>query len=181
MKKKQILNLSRILGRMKQVKRTGWIRHKVINPESDAEHSYSLAMLIMLFAPANLDKLKCLQLALIHDLPEIYCGDITPGELDLEKKSELEKNAMKMVVKDLELPLLQDLFTEYEQHSSPEAQFVWVMDRLDNVFTARMYQDTQRIQLVQEFADSAFERLYYLKDTELRAELSKIMTALTEK
>ena len=181
MKKKQILNLARILGSMKQVKRTGWIRRRVINPESDAEHSYSLAMLVMLFAPANLDKLKCLQLALIHDLPEIYCGDITPGELDLAKKAELEKNAMAMVVRDLDLPQLQELFDEYENHTTPDAQFVWVMDRLDNVFTARMYQNTLRIQLVQEFADSAFERLYYLKDAELRAELDKVLAVLAQR
>jgi putative hydrolase of HD superfamily len=135
----------------------------------------------MLFAPAYLDKLKCLQLALVHDLPEIYCGDITPSELDPVKKQALEKSAMAMVVKNLGVSQLQELFEEYERHETPEAQFVWVMDRLDNVFTARMYQDTQRIQLVQEFADSAFERLYYLKDAELRDELDKVLAALYKK
>ena len=175
------MNLAKVLGSMKTVRRTGWVRRNVRNPESDAEHSYSLAMLVMLFAPAKLDKLKCLQLALIHDLPEIYCGDIIPGELDPQKKHDLEKSAMAMVVRNLGLPQLQELFEEYEQHTTPEAQFVWVMDRLDNVFTARMYEDTQRIQLVQEFADSAFERLYYLKDAELRNELDKVLTALTKK
>ena len=181
MKKKQILNLALILGKMKHIKRTGWIRRRVINPESDAEHSFSLAMLVMLFAPDNLDKLKCLQLALIHDFPEIYCGDILPGEMDFDKKAELEKNAMAMVVRDLDIPLLQELFEEYEQHKTPEAQFVWVLDRLDNVFTARMYQDTQRLQIVQEFADSALERLYYLSDAELRIELDKVLDTLTKK
>lgn len=181
MNKKQILNLAKVLGSMKQVKRTGWVRRRVTNPESDAEHSFSLAVLVMLFAPANLDKLKCLQLALIHDLPEIYCGDVVPGELDPEKKAALEKSAMGMIVRNLDLPQLRELFEEFEQHETPEAQFVWVMDRLDNVFTARMYEDTLRIQLVKEFGDSAFERLYYLKDTELRAELDKVLAALVQK
>ena len=166
---------------MKQVKRTGWVRRNISNPESDAEHSFSLAMLVMLFAPNNLDRLKCLQLALIHDLPEIYCGDIIPGELDPVKKQALEKSAMAMVVRELKLPQLQELFEEFEQHETPEAQFVWVLDRLDNVFTARMYEDTRRVQLVQEFADSAFERLYYLNDKDLRAELDKVLAALTKK
>ena len=180
MKKEQILNLAKVLGRMKQLKRTGWIRRRVNNPESDAEHSFSLAMLVMLFAPEKLNRLKCLQLALIHDLPEIYCGDITPGELDPVKKQELEKSAMAKVVRDLNLSQLQELFEEYEQHQTPEALFVWVLDRIDNVFTARMYEDTLHIPLVKEFADSAFERLSYLEDAELRAELDKMLAALTE-
>lgn len=180
MKKEQILNLAKVLGRMKQLKRTGWIRRRVNNPESDAEHSFSLAMLVMLFAPEKLNRLKCLQLALIHDLPEIYCGDITPGELDPVKKQALEKSAMAKVVRDLNLSQLQELFEEYEQHQTPEALFVWVLDRIDNVFTARMYEDKFHIPLVKEFADSAFERLSYLEDVELRAELDKMLAALTE-
>ena len=55
------------------------------------------------------------------------------------------------------------------------------MDRIDNVFTARMYEDTQRIQLVEEFSATALERLYYLKNAELRAELDKVLAALVQK
>jgi putative hydrolase of HD superfamily len=178
MKKEQVLNLADVLGRMKRIKRTGWMRRSVMYPESDADHSYSLAMLVMLLAPARLDKLKCLQLALIHDLPEILCGDIVPGEMDIKEKSELEQSAMKTIVKSLGVPQLQELFDEYEQHQTPEAQFVWVLDRLDNVFTARFYQNTMHIGLVREFCESALERLYYLDDTELRDELDKVMSAL---
>ena len=178
MKKEQVLNLADVLGRMKRVKRTGWMKRMVMNPESDADHSYSLAMLVMLFAPARLDKQKCLELALVHDLPEILCGDIVPGEMDGKAKSELEQSAMKTIVRNLGVPQLQELFDEYEQHQTPEAQFVWVLDRLDNVFTARFYQNTMRIGLVNEFSESALERLYYLNDTELRAELDKILSAL---
>ena len=101
MKKTEILNLADILGRMKKLKRTGWVKRKVINPETDAEHSYSLAMLVMLFAPARLDRFKCLQLALIHDLPEVFCGDFVPGEIELKEKEKLENAAIKKVVSRL--------------------------------------------------------------------------------
>ena len=178
MNKDQVLSLADVLGRMKRTKRVGWMKRTVMNPESDADHSYSLAMLVMLFAPAHLDKLKCLQLALIHDLPEILCGDIVPGEMDDKAKADLEQSAMKQIVEGLGRPQLQELFDEYEQHSTDEAKFVWVLDRIDNVFTARFYQNTLRIGLVKEFSESAWERLYYLNDTELREELDKVLSAL---
>ncbi len=181
MKKIEILKLADILGRMKNVKRIGWMRHTVACPESDADHSFSLAMLIMLFAPKKLDKLKCLQLALVHDLPEIICGDMVPGEMDVQKKSDLELDAMRTVAQEAGKPELLELFKEYEQRNTPEAKFVWVMDRIDNVFTARFYEDTLKIGLVKEFGMSVFERLSYLEDTELRCELDKILNTLMEK
>ena len=181
MKKTEILNLADILGRMKKLKRTGWVKRKVINPETDAEHSYSLAMLVMLFAPARLDRFKCLQLALIHDLPEVFCGDFVPGEIELKEKEKLENAAIKKVVSRLNKPELQLLFDEYNQHQTQEAKFVWVLDRLDNVFTARFYEDTLRVNLVREFGESAYERLYYLDDVELRTELDKVLSELLKK
>ena len=181
MKKNEVLNLAKILGRMKELKRTGWVKRKVLYPETDAEHSYSLAMLVMLFAPKKLARYTCMQLALIHDLPEVVCGDFAPGEIEPEQKAELENSAMKMVVSKLKMPELQELFDEYNQHQTPEAKFVWVLDRLDNVFTARFYQDTQKIKLVREFGESTLERLYYLDDAELRTELDNILSALMKK
>lgn len=181
MKKTEILNLADILGRMKRVKRTGWLKRRVPTPETDAEHSYSLAMLVMMFAPSYLDRYRCMQLALIHDLPEVFCGDFAPGEIAPEEKEKLEDSAMDMVVSRLNKPELRELFHEYNQLTSPEAKFVWALDRLDNVFTARFYEDNHRIALVREFAESAYERLYYLDDIALRTELDKILSALLKK
>jgi len=180
-KEQEILNLADVLGRMKRVKRTGWMRRMVMNPESDADHTFSLAMLVMLFAPARLDRLKCLQLALVHDLPEAYCGDFAPDDIALKEKADIENVAMKLMASKLNLPQLQELFDEYNRHETPESQFVWVLDRIDNVFTARHYEDTLKIGLVREFAESAYERLYYLSDAELRAELDGLLSVLTKK
>lgn len=180
MNKKQILKLAETLGNMKTLKRQGWIRRKVKNPESDADHSYSLAMLVMLLAPKNLNLFKCMQLALIHDLPEVYCGDVVPGELDPQKKINLETKAMQKVAQDLECPQLNELFMEYEERTTPEARFVWVLDRLDNVFTAKNYEDAVHTGLVEEFAASAQERINCLEDNSLREYLEEILKTLAE-
>ena len=172
------MNLVNILGRMKSLKRTGWIKRQVENPESDADHSYSLSLLVLLLAPKNLDLLKCLKLALVHDLPEAFCGDFIPGELLPEEKATLEKSAMQKIAADLKAPELAVLFEEYEQRNTPEAEFVRSLDSLDNVFTARFYEDKSKSLLTDEFATSALPRINNLKDEILRDKLLEILKVL---
>jgi putative hydrolase of HD superfamily len=179
MEKKQVLNLADLLGRMKMLKRAGWVKRRVDNPESDADHSYSLALLTLLLAPKELDLLKCLKLALIHDLPEAFCGDFIPGELEPSEKAKLERSAMQKVCSDIDCPELMDLFEEYEQNSTPEAQFVKTLDRLDNVFTARFYERKFNLSLIDEFAASALPRISNMKDKALSKKLQQILKALS--
>ncbi|MBQ8481715.1 MAG: HD domain-containing protein [Alphaproteobacteria bacterium] len=178
MEKKQVQNLVNLIGRMKSLKRAGWVKRHVKSPESDADHSYSLALLALLLAPDNLDLLKCLKLALIHDLPEAFCGDFIPGEIEPQEKAKLETSAMQKVVDDIKHPELMKLFEEYQQHSTPEAEFVWTLDRLDNVFTARFYEDRYCNSLTDEFAAATLPRIESLKDKNLGETLQKILKAL---
>lgn len=178
MKSQQVKNLVSVLGKMKNLRRTGWVNRNVKNPESDADHSFSLAFLVMLLAPENLDKLKCLQMALIHDLPEIFCGDFTPKQIAPAEKRRLETDAMQEITRMLQTPQLADLFAEFEAQQTPEAKFVKALDRVDNVLTASYYKTEQNIDLVNEFAASALPRLSQL-DEETRKMLSDILSALS--
>lgn len=173
----QILNLVAILGKMKNLRRTGWVNRGVKNPESDADHSFSLAVLAMFLAPAELDKLKCLQMALIHDMPEIFCGDFMPDQISDVEKNKLETDAMHEIAHQLRLPQLSDLFAEFEAQKTPEAKFVKALDRLDNVLTAKYYQTEQKIDLVEEFAASARSRIENL-DAETRELLQSVLKTL---
>lgn len=176
---RQIKNLVAVLGKMKQLKRNGWRKRNVKNSESDADHSFSLAMLAMLLAPSALDKEKCLKMALIHDLPEVLCGDFVPGELETEEKAKLEADAMQQIIKKVGILELGELFTEFEARQTPEARFVWALDRLDNVFTAKFYEDQQNIALKSEFAASAYPRIDAL-EPDSREILMNVLKALDE-
>ena len=89
---KQFMNIS---GQMKNLKRQGWIYRNVDTPESDAAHSWSLSLLVQLYAPKELDICKCLKLANIHDLAEIYVGDYTPiDNITPQEKHQKEQDAM---------------------------------------------------------------------------------------
>ena len=103
--------------------------------ESDAEHSWHLAVFLVLLESEfeNIDFAKLLKLALIHDLPEIYAGDTNPYRGDTINKEENEKNAAEKLFSILPDPAAQkfsSLFEEYIKQESPEARIVKSADKL---------------------------------------------------
>ena len=71
-----------LLTRLKTTKRTGWVRSNVAAPESIADHMYRMAMMALVAGDTAgagpIDTLRCVKLALVHDVAEAIVGDITP-------------------------------------------------------------------------------------------------------
>ena len=158
MKQEQIKNIINTIGKLKDLKRTGWKMFNVTLPESDADHSFGVALLAAMLAPANLNKQKCLEMALVHDLAEIYVGDITPYDnISKEEKHKLEREGALRLSKELDWPHLIDLVTEYNDKQTPEARFVNLLDKLETVMTASYYDKTNRSSntLIDEFSTYA--------------------------
>ena len=158
MDRKSLINLVNICGMMKDLKRRGWIYKNIELPESDADHSFGVAFFAMLLTPSHLDLLKSIKMALVHDLAEVYAGDITPyDDIDPTKKRENEISAIKNVSKQLKCLELEHLFIEFEKQETPEAKWVKALDRLEAVMTAKYYDDTGRSSesLVDEFVTYA--------------------------
>ena len=133
---------------LKQLPRTGWVRSNVENPESVAAHSWGMAILALRLAQKDIDLTKVLSMCLVHDLPEVIVGDLTPHD-DTTNKAELEHNAMKQLAPDWLA-----LFEEYEAGESIEAKFVKQIDKLDMGLQAILYQNEQGLDLA-EFLTSA--------------------------
>ena len=126
---------------LKQLPRTGWVRSNVENPESVAAHSWGMAILALRLAPKDIDLTKVLSMCLVHDLPEVKVGDLTPHD-DVSNKAELEHSAMKELAPDWLA-----LFEEYEAGESREARFVKQIDKLDMGLQAMLYQNEQGLEL----------------------------------
>ena len=126
---------------LKQLPRTGWVRSNVENPESVAAHSWGMAILALRLAPKDIDLTKVLSMCLVHDLPEVIVGDLTPHD-DVRNKAELEHSAMKELAPDWLA-----LFEEYEAGESREARFVKQIDKLDMGLQAMLYQNEQGLDL----------------------------------
>ena len=160
--KKELEQFKLISGQMKNLARSGWLYHKIQSPEVDASHSWSVSMLVQLYAPKELDLCKCLKMANIHDLAEIYVGDYTPGSgISPQEKYDLESKAMRRLADELQYPELIELFEEFEACETPEAVFVKNMDRLDTVIQAKYFDETQNYggKLFAEFYDFALTRI----------------------
>ena len=81
---------------MKTVLRVG-----VENPESVGDHMYFMALMALTSTPENLDRSRCIEIALVHDLAECIVGDITPEKfsgVSKEEKHKMEQEAMEKLV-----------------------------------------------------------------------------------
>lgn len=123
---------------LKALDRAGWLRVGLERPESVAAHSWGVALIALLRCPPELDLRRVLGMALVHDLPEVYAGDITPHDgLSREEKARREEEAANALFAD-HLDLLA-LWREYADDQTPEARFVHALDRLDMGLQAQVY------------------------------------------
>jgi len=124
-----ILDFFKIAANLKKISRQGWIdRLSLENPESVADHSYSMAIISMVISDLeNYNSEKILKMVLLHDLAESKIGDYTPEQLNKEKKNNLENNAFNEIIKDLpdliKSQYLQ-IWQEYQENISPESKIV---------------------------------------------------------
>jgi len=128
-------------------------------PESDAEHSWHLALFLMLFEGEfeGVDVTRMLKMALIHDLPELYTGDTNPYRDDTEHKEENEKKAAGQLCASLPHPSAENLlslFEEYMAQSSTESKIVKSADKLlpliQNLCTNSRYSSYRKKRVVYE-------------------------------
>jgi putative hydrolase of HD superfamily len=136
-----------IAAKLKEVERTGWTERGVKNPESSSEHSFMVALMVLVLGnnrKINLE--KALKMAIIHDLPEAIVGDIISKEnweeggrmWGLEKASK-ELPAMKKLASLSGDKEILELWNEFEGQKTPEARFVKDIDRLATIFQAVEY------------------------------------------
>lgn len=103
--------------------------------ENDAEHSWSLAFLACALAPQvdpSLDVGKICQFAVAHDLVEVYADDTSTFASDehLATKEECEEEAFKQIAKEFaHFPWIVQTIEEYERKDTPEAKFVYALDK----------------------------------------------------
>lgn len=134
---RQMVAFADELELLKSIERTAW--SSCGRRESTAEHSWRVALLAGLFAmeQGDLDLNKVLLMSLVHDLGEIYEGDLCAAAMpDQEKKEETERRAMQklLLLSPPELgKAIQQIWEEYEKAQTKEARFVKAMDKGETI------------------------------------------------
>lgn len=163
---------------LKNIQRRGWIQKLGIkNPESVADHSYSLTLMCMIISELRgLNTNTIVKMSLLHDLAESDIGDFTPDEISRDKKLELENKAMKIILNKLPKELsknYQDSWNEFLTCNSEEAVFVHEMDKLEMAFQAKYYfEEGFSKEKIQPFIESAKNEI---KNKDLKEIISKLL------
>ena len=140
-----ILDFFKTAVNLKNIARQGWIdKLSIENPESVADHSYSMAIMGMVISDLEkYDSEKMLKMILLHDLAESKIGDYTPNQISKENKTKIENNAYDEIINMLPDAIkLQygEIWEEYQKQESPESKIVYQIDKLEMVLQAKMYQ-----------------------------------------
>jgi putative hydrolase of HD superfamily len=103
--------------------------------ENDAEHGYQTAMAAWFLIDNDnlkLDKFKCAAMAMVHDVAEVYAGDLI-FSADDKAQSEQDKREKEAIKKlKIEWPSfgsMHELIAEYEELKTEEAKFVYTLDK----------------------------------------------------
>ena len=104
-------------------------------PESDTTHTVMLSLFVLRAhstVAGELDLAELLSMALVHDLVEVYAGDVnTVRALDADAKAAKEAReaaALDRIRK--QFPWLATYIDRYERRESPEAKLVWGLDKV---------------------------------------------------
>jgi len=138
-KLQQILDFIQTAEKLKTELRHSWTSN-IRRQESVAEHTWLMSLIALLFIPEvkmKLDSLKVLKMVIIHDLVEVYAGDIPVHEESQrqQNKYQSEREALDKMLALLPNPSLAEefnnLWEEFEALQSDEARFVKAMDTLE--------------------------------------------------
>lgn len=180
-----------IMYLIKQEHRMGWARKSacddtVLNQhpnETVASHQWGVAALIMAISREpqfqeelpHFDRLKAIEMSLIHDVPELVIGDITPVDgISTKEKHAMERKAMDQILGFFSASVrksIDDIYEKYEQRQCIESKFVKDCDKLDFMLHAFLL-ERQGFTSFQEFYSNSLSEGF---NTKIASELAKIL------
>jgi len=150
---------------LKQLYRQGWLKREIPKEkcESVADHSFGVAILALFIASEFFPELsieKILIMSLLHEVGEIYGGDIIPSDgISLEQKHNIEKSSTLRVLSRLNnSEKYIKIWEEFELKSSKESIFVNELDKLEMALQAMIHQK-QGYENLEEFFPYVLKRL----------------------
>ncbi|CAL5338708.1 unnamed protein product [Camellia sinensis] len=127
-------------------KRKGWVNHGIKGPESIADHMYRMALMALIAGDLpGVNRERCIKIAIVHDIAEAIVGDITPSDgVPKQEKSRLEQAALNEMCEvlggGLRAEEMKELWAEYENNSSIEANLVKDFDKVEMILQALEYE-----------------------------------------
>uniref|UniRef100_A0A0D6QX42 5'-deoxynucleotidase n=1 Tax=Araucaria cunninghamii TaxID=56994 RepID=A0A0D6QX42_ARACU len=123
---------------LKTTKRKGWVNQGIENAESIADHMYRMAVMALIAGDLpGINRERCVKMALVHDIAE--------DGIPKEEKSRRERKALdemcQLLGGGLRAEEIRELWNEYENNSSPEANLVKDFDKVELILQALEYEN----------------------------------------
>jgi putative hydrolase of HD superfamily len=128
-----LMELGSLTVKLAEVERA--LRYPSGDHENDLEHSFHLGLSATELAAdyfPELDIGLVSQFSSVHDMPEVYAGDVWTFKIDKEarkNKAIAEKESLERLLEELP-PYTAKLLERYEKQLEPEARFVRLVDKI---------------------------------------------------
>lgn len=131
------LKFIELMDEMKNIQRA--IKLKNWRKETNAEHSFHLAMMVTTFINdfPDLDFNKCLKMSIYHDLVEIFAWDTVIFDVKMEKTKHIREAKALIQLEEVlwksDFKKIKIILIEYEERKTLESQFVWQLDKVQPI------------------------------------------------
>lgn len=162
-KEENVIKYYVMCNKLKNVIRTGWKTWNVERErvESVAEHIFGVQMLAIAMKSEyeyDIDIMKVVFMLAVHELGEIVIGDLTMFEISKEEKAKREKEAVhKILCGLLDGKEIENLFTEFDSHSTKEAMFAYQCDKLECDLQSKLYDEEGCVDLNKQEGNDLLE------------------------
>ena len=146
-KEQNVINYYVICNRLKNVIRTGWKNWNVQREriESVAEHIFGVQMLAIAMKSEyqyDVDIMKVIFMLAVHELGETIIGDLTQFQISKDEKEKLEHEAVNKILSGLlDGNQIEQLFLEFDSHSTKESMFAYQCDKLECDLQSKLYDE----------------------------------------
>ncbi len=152
-REEKVINYYCLCNKLKNTIRTGWKKWNVQRDriESVAEHIFGTQMLAIAMKSEyqyDVDIMKVIYMLAIHELGEIIINDLTPFDISIEKKEEIEHKAVHDILKELiDGEEIEKLFLEFDAHQTKESLFAFQCDKLECDLQCKLYDQENCVDL----------------------------------
>ena len=151
-----------LCNKLKDVIRTGWkdwnVERKRV--ESVAEHIFGVQMLaIAMYSEYkyDIDISKVILMLAVHELEEIYIGDLTQFQISREEKEKLGREAVYKVLEGMVCcEEIAGLILEFDERKTSEAKFAYHCDKLECDLQSKLYDEEGCVDLTKQEGNKTF-------------------------
>ena len=148
------------ISKLQRLRRTGWVRCGVREPETVAGHMYRMGMMGYLVSGV-----EAAVVGLCHDIGECIIGDITPHDGVAEQdKAVREDKACQDLVRELPDHIIRNIYHSFRRYEDQraedhEAHLVKDLDKFEMILQAWQYEARDKKgKYLQQFFDSTMDK-----------------------